>query len=29
LHTVESVWKLRPLTSNDKNALIMNDMLKN
>lgn len=29
LHTIESVWKLRPLTSNDKNALIMNDMLKN
>ncbi len=29
LHTVESVWGLKPLTSNDNNALVMDDMLKN
>ncbi len=29
LHTIERVWKLKPLTSNDKNAQVMSDMLKN
>jgi acid phosphatase len=29
LHTVEAAWDLKPLTANDKNALIMSDMLKN
>ena len=29
LKTVEAVWGLKPLTSNDGNALVMNDMLKN
>jgi phospholipase C len=29
LHTVEAVWKLKPMTTNDGNALVMSDMLKN
>jgi hypothetical protein len=28
LHTIESRWGLAPLTDNDKNAPVMNDMLK-
>jgi phospholipase C len=29
LHTIESIWSLKPLTTNDADALVMSDMLKN